>query len=83
MHITARYKPLVIKFETADVLFDSFLDSRNVTFFENIFPLKVAYSPSSSSFNFTSEPIPMIKSFEYPHKIEKDDSEEAPRRSKR
>ena len=81
-HSTA-YKFLVIKSEAPDVLVDTLLESRDVTFFENIFPMNVAYSLPSSSNEFIPEPTPAIDPFIDPLGIEEDSNVVAPRRSKR
>jgi hypothetical protein len=81
-HSTA-YKFLVIKSETPDVLVNSLLESRDVTFFENIFPMKETYSLPSSSNNLTPEPTTISEPLDHPHVHEEDNSEVAPRRSKR
>ena len=41
------YKFLVIKSEAFDILVDTLLESRDVTFFKNIFPMNVAYSDAA------------------------------------
>jgi hypothetical protein len=40
---------LVIKIDVLDVYFDTFLESRDVTFFENMFPMKNSNSMSRLS----------------------------------
>jgi hypothetical protein len=39
-HLSIVYRFLVIKSEVPDMHVDTFLESRDVTFFENIFPIK-------------------------------------------
>jgi hypothetical protein len=39
-HHSTTYKFLVIKSDTCDILVDSLIDSRDATFFDNIFPMK-------------------------------------------
>jgi hypothetical protein len=73
----------VIKSESPDVLVDSLLESRDVTFFENIFPMNVAYTLPSSSNEFIPKPTPSIEPSINPPSIEEDDNVIAPRRSKR
>ena len=51
----------MIKSEAPDVLVDTLLESRDVTFFENIFPMNVAYSLLSSSNEFIHERLMFIK----------------------
>jgi hypothetical protein len=46
-HHSTVYRFLVIKSEIPDVHIDTFLESRDVTFFENIFPMKNSYGMSS------------------------------------
>ena len=66
-----------------EILVDSLLESRVVTFFENMFPMKDAYSLPSSSNEFIPEPTPTIEPIINPHGNEEDDNGLAPRRSKR
>jgi hypothetical protein len=40
-HHSIAYRFLVIKLYVLDVHVDTFLESRDVTFFENIFPMKI------------------------------------------
>jgi hypothetical protein len=77
------YKFLVIKLETPKILVDSLMESWDVTFFENIFPMKDAYSLPSSSNEFISKLKPTIEPIINPHENEEGDSDVAPRRSKR
>ena len=65
-------------------LHDTIMESRDETFFENMFPMKDMHSISRFSSEIIPEPIAPIESSEQPHEnvLEKDDSE-APRRSKR
>jgi len=81
-HSTA-YKFLVIKSEAPDVLVDTLLESRDVTFFENIFLMNIAYSLPSSSNEFIPEPTPSIEPIIDPVGIEEDNNVVAPKRSKR
>jgi hypothetical protein len=46
-HHSTAYRFLVIKSEIPDVHIDTFLESRDVTFFENIFHMKNSYGMSS------------------------------------
>jgi len=82
-HHSTTYKFLVIKSEAPDVLIDTLLESRDVTFFENIFPMNVPYSLLSSSNEFIPEPTPSIEPIIDPLGIEEDNNVVAPRRSKR
>jgi len=76
----------VVKSEIPDVHVDTIMESRDATFFENIFPMKDMHSNSRFSTEITPQPAAPIKfseqSNEHEHILEKDDSE-APRRSKR
>jgi hypothetical protein len=83
VHHSTAYKFLVIKSETPEILVDSLMESWDITFFENIFPMKDAYSLSSSSNEFIPKPMPIIEPIINPHGNEEDDSSVAPRRSKR
>jgi hypothetical protein len=60
VHHSTAYKFLGIKSETLEILVDSLLESWDVTFFENIFPMKDAYSLPSSSNEFIPKPTPII-----------------------
>ena len=82
-HHSTSYNFLVIKLETPEILVDSLMESWDVTFFENIFPMKDAYSLPSSSNGFIPEPMPTIEPIINPHGNEEDDNGLAPRRSKR
>jgi hypothetical protein len=42
----------------SDVLVDTFLESRDVTFFENIFPMKKSYDMSSLPLNVLADTSP-------------------------
>jgi hypothetical protein len=50
-HHSITYRFLVIKLEIPDVHVDIFLESRDVTFFENIFPMKSSYDMSNLPVN--------------------------------
>jgi hypothetical protein len=54
-HHSIVYRFLVIKSEIHDVHIDTFLESRDVTFFENIFPMKNSYDMSSLSVNMLAD----------------------------
>ena len=62
------------------------MESRDASFFENMFPVKDMHNTSGFSFKIIPEPIVSVESSEQPIKhediLEKDDSE-ARRRSKR
>ena len=64
-HSTA-YKFLVIKSDTPDILVDSLMESRDVTFFENIFLMKAAYFLPSEFNEFIPEPTLGIEPIENP-----------------
>ena len=80
------YRFLVVKSEIPDMHVDTILESRDATFFENMFPMKDMHSTA----RFSSELIPESSTSsdysEQPHVekvLEKDDNESAPKRSKR
>jgi hypothetical protein len=82
------YRFLVIKLDVPDVHVDPFLVSHDVTFFENIFPMKKLYDMSSLSTNVivdtTLEPSKNFDHAEHtPEPIHEEVDSEAPRRSKR
>ena len=83
------YRFLVVKSEIPDMHVDTILESRDATFFENMFPMKDMHSfaeysselipeSSTSNDNFEHTPVDVIEKLV----IEKDDNE-APIRSKR
>jgi hypothetical protein len=79
---------LVIKSEVPHVHIDTFLESHDVTFFENIFPTKNLYGMSSLPANVivdtTPEPSENFDHVEHtPEPIHEEIDSEAPRRSKR
>ena len=80
------YRFLVVKSEVPDVHVDTIMESRDTTFFENMFPVKDMHINSKFSTEITPQPAAPIESSEqsneHEHVLEKDDSE-APRRSKR
>jgi hypothetical protein len=57
-HHSTTYKFLVIKSEIHDVHTDTFLESRDVTFFENIFPMKNLYGMPSLPTNMLADTSP-------------------------
>jgi hypothetical protein len=57
-HHSIAYRFLVIKSEVPDVHADTFLESRDVTFFENIFPMKNSYGMSSVPANVIADTNP-------------------------
>jgi hypothetical protein len=78
----------VIKSEIANVHVDSFLESHDVTFFENIFPMKNLYGMSSLPANVIADTSPISSgNFDHaehtPEPIQEEIDSEAPRRSKR
>ena len=82
------YRFLVVKSEAPDMHVDSIMESRDATFFENIFPMKDMNSTSRFSSEIIPEPVApiFVESFEQPvehEKILEKDNSEAPRRSKR
>jgi hypothetical protein len=87
-HHSIVYRFLVIKSEILDVHVDTFLESRDVTFFENIFPMKKLYGMSSLLANMIADTSPEpSKIFDHsehtPEPIHEEIDSEAPRRSKR
>jgi hypothetical protein len=78
----------VIKSEVSDVHVDTFLESHDVTFFDNIFPMKNSYDMSSLPANVIADTTPEhSKNFDHvehtPESIHEEIDSEAPRRSKR
>jgi hypothetical protein len=65
------------------ILVDSLMESRDVTFFENIFLMKDVYFLPSLSNEFIPELTPIVEPIINPHGNEENDSGLAPRRSKR
>jgi hypothetical protein len=87
-HHSTIYRFLVIKSEIPDVHIDTFLESHDVTFFENIFPMKNSYVMSSLPANMLAdtslEPSGNFDHTEHtPEPIHEEIDSEAPRRSKR
>jgi hypothetical protein len=87
-HHSTAYSFLVIKSEIHDVHIDTFLESRDVTFFENIFAMKNLYGMSSLPTNVlgdtSPEPSENFDHAEHTAKpIHEEIDSEAPRRSKR
>jgi hypothetical protein len=87
-HHSTAYRFLVIKSEIPDVHIDKFLESHDVTFFENIFPIKNLYGMSSLPANVLAdtshEPSENFDHAEHtPEPIHEEIDSEAPRRSKR
>jgi hypothetical protein len=77
------YRFLVVKTDAPDVYVDTIIESRDATFFENIYPVKDIHSNSRYSSEITPEHNAHVESFEQPHKnvLEEDDND-APKRSK-
>jgi hypothetical protein len=78
------YRFLVVKSEVPDMNVDTIMESRDATFFENMFPMKDMHSTA----RFSSEIIPESSTsddyFEQPHEnVHEKDDNEAPTRSKR
>jgi hypothetical protein len=73
-HPSIAYGFLVIKSEVHDVHVDTFLESCDITFFENIFPIKKLYDMSSLPENVIADT---------PELIHKEIDSKAPRKSKR
>jgi hypothetical protein len=86
-HIVA-YRFLVIKLEVPDVHVETFLESHDLTCFDNIFPMKNLYEMSSLPANVIADTAPEpSENFEHaehtPEPIHEEIDSEAPRRSKR
>jgi len=80
------YRFLVVKSEIPDMHVDTILESRDATFFENMFPMKDMHSIARISSEIFAEPSTSVDHSEQPHVeevLEKDDNESAPKRSKR
>jgi hypothetical protein len=87
-HYSIAYRFLVIKSEVPNVRVDIFLESRNITFFQNIFPMKNSYGMSSLPTNVIVDttPKPFKIFYHAEHTLEPIHEEidsEAPRMSKR
>jgi transposase InsO family protein len=83
-HHSIAYRFLVVKSDVPDMYVDSIMESRDATFFENIFPMKDMHSTSSFSSEITPELNAPIEISESPlEKILEEDDNEAPRKSKR
>jgi hypothetical protein len=88
VHHSTAYRFLVIKSEIPNVHIDTFLESRDDTFFENIFPMKNSYVMPSLPANVLADIYPEpSKIFDHaehtPEPIHEDIDSEASRRSKR
>jgi hypothetical protein len=78
----------MIKSEIPDVHVDTFLESRDITFFENIFPMKNSCDMSSLPTNVIADTSPELSEnfdhAEHTHEpINEEIDSEAPRRNKR
>jgi hypothetical protein len=87
-HHSTTYRFLVIKSKIPDVHIDIFLESCDVTFFENIFPMKKSYGMSSLPANVLADTSPEPSgNFDHakhtPEPIHEEIGSEAPRMSKR
>jgi hypothetical protein len=87
-HHSTDYRYLVIESEIHDMHIDTFLESHDVTFFENIFPMKNLYVMSSLPVNVLADTSPEpSENFDHaehtPEPIHEEIDSEAPRRSKR
>ena len=87
-HHNIAYRFVVIKSEVTDVHVDTFLESCDVTFFENIFPMKNLYGMSSLPANVLADTSPEpFGNFDHaehtPEPIHEEIDSEALRRSKR
>ncbi|WVZ55766.1 hypothetical protein U9M48_006388 [Paspalum notatum var. saurae] len=83
-HQSIAYRFLVVKSDVADMYVDTIMESRDATFFENIFPMKDMHSISRFFSEITPELNAPTEVFEPPHEISpEEDNNEAPRKSKR
>lgn len=87
-HHSIAYRFLVVKSEVPDVHVNSLMESRDVTFFENIFPMKDLHSMSRLSSDVIAEITPELSVFsdhaeQILEPIHEEIDSEAPRRSKR
>ncbi|KAK3124899.1 hypothetical protein QOZ80_7BG0595810 [Eleusine coracana subsp. coracana] len=87
-HHSIAYRFLVVKSEVPDVHVNSLMESRDVTFFENIFPMKDLHSMSRLSSDVIAETTPEPSAFsdhaeQTLEPIHEEIDSEAPRRSKR
>jgi hypothetical protein len=87
-HSSIVYRFLVIKSDVSDIYVDTFLESHDVTFFENIFPMKNSHSMSRLPENVIADttPEPSKNFVNAEHTLEpvhKEIDDEAPRKSKR
>jgi hypothetical protein len=62
-HHSIAYIFLVIKSEVPNVHINTFLESHDVTFFENIFPIKKSYDISSLPVNVIADTTPESSKF--------------------
>jgi hypothetical protein len=82
------YRFLVVKSEVPDMHVDTIMESRDTTFFENMFPLKDMHSTTRFSSVIIPESSTSDDYFEQPHEnvfedVHEKDDNEAPTRSKR
>jgi hypothetical protein len=87
-HHSITYRFSVIKSEVPDMHVNTFLESRDVTFFDNIFPIKNLYGMSSLPTKVITDITPEpSKNFDHAEhtaeQIHDEIDREAPRRSKR
>ncbi|WVZ98436.1 hypothetical protein U9M48_043880 [Paspalum notatum var. saurae] len=83
-HQSIAYRFLVVKSDVPDIYVDTIMESRNATFFENIFPMKDMHSTSRFSSEITPELNAPTEVFEPQREINlEEDNNEAPRKSKR
>ena len=57
-HHSIAYRSFIIKSEVSDVNVNSLMESHDVTFFENIFPMKISHNMSRVPSNVISEITP-------------------------
>jgi hypothetical protein len=83
-HNSAAYRFLVIKSEFSDVHVNTLTESRDATFFKEIFPMKDRVAiPNEASTSSVPQPIPFSLPHVHSEQPTEDYSIDAPRRSKR
>lgn len=83
-HNSTCYCFLVVKFGISDMPLNMIMESRDATFFENLFPMKDSHRSPSQENDLTLEHISPIENIEHTHEhVHKGDNVVAPQRSKR
>ena len=75
-HCSTTYRFLIVKSEVSDLHVDTIMESRDATFFENIFPMKDMHNSTSQANDLTPESIIPIEHSEHTREqiLEKDGS---------